>query len=133
MEKMTNKQALENAIKYIDNELEHLTIGEDVAIANETRDKLTTMLKALDRKNVAKKQTPKQAENECHKQKILDLLVGSNGMKCGEIGAAIDISGNQASALLSQLVKAEVVERFKGEKGATLFRLREVEKEGEGE
>lgn len=125
---MTNKQALTNAMNFLDDYAATIK-DEDILIEIEgTWNKLSAMAESLAKKTTSKKPTAKQQENECRKQQILDVLYSSSGlMKCGEIATAVGISGNQASALLSQLVKAEAVERSKGAKGVSLFSLRVAE------
>lgn len=125
--KMTNKQALYNAIKMLTDYSVSANIPDAQIVP--VIDKLTAMADALEKKSGAgRRPTPKQQENECRKQQILDTLrEASEPMRCSDIGAAVGISGNQASALLSQLIKAEVVERSKGAKGISLFSLRTAE------
>lgn len=127
--KMTNRDALDNAIVILSDLRANGTMSNvDAQIVELVIPKLTGMLDALDRKTASKKPTPKQQENECRKQNILDVLRdAAEPMRCADIGTAVGISGNQASALLSQLVKAEVVERSKGPKGVSLFSLRAAE------
>lgn len=128
MDKMTNKQALVNAMNFLDDYAATLNDTDTLVEIEGTWNKLSAMVDAMSKKAANKKPTVKQQENECIKQKILDALNGaSEPMTCKEVGAAVEISWNKASALLSQLVKAGAVERGKGEKNVSVFSLRVAE------
>ena len=64
-----------------------------------------------------KKPTKTQNENAQFKVKIVDFLTEEvDGMTATEIGSALVISCQKASAILSQMVKAEVVHKVKSGK-----------------
>lgn len=61
-----------------------------------------------------KKPTKTQRENEDLKVKILDMLAEEvDGMTATEIGSALAVTCQKASAILSQMVKAETVVKVK--------------------
>ncbi len=61
-----------------------------------------------------KKPTKTQRENEDLKVKILDMLTDEvDGMTATEIGSALAVTCQKASAILSQMVKAETVVKVK--------------------
>ena len=61
-----------------------------------------------------KKPTKTQRENEDLKVKILDMLTEeTDGMTATEVGSALAVTCQKASAILSQMVKAETVVKVK--------------------
>ena len=83
----------------------------------ETIERLNALKEQLAKRNSSgalKKPTKTQRENEEFKTKIVGLLTEEvDGMTATEIGSALAISCQKASAILSQMVKAEVVAKEK--------------------
>lgn len=83
----------------------------------ETIERLEALKAQLAKRNsgsALKKPTKTQRENEEYKTKIVGLLTEEvDGMTATEIGSALAISCQKASAILSQMVKAEVVAKVK--------------------
>lgn len=117
MEKLTYVNAINYALKSINGE--SLTEAEKVAVA----EKLIALGQSLEKRNASKsgKPTKKQAENGNIKTQILSVLT-AEGQKCGEIAEKVGISGQKCSALLTQLVNTEQVEKYT-EKRVTYFRI----------
>ena len=116
-EKMTNKKALEFAIK---------AIGNDNP---EVVEKLQKMVAQLEKKNAApRKKTAQQVKNEEVKVEILNFLAGNEGTgftvseMLKKIPALEGDSNQHASALVRQLVLDKTVERYT-EKRRTYFRI----------
>lgn len=116
-EKMTNKKALEFAIK---------AIGNDNP---EVVEKLQKMVAQLEKKNAApRKKTAQQVKNEEVKTEILNFLEDNEGTgftvsdMLKEIPVLAGDSNQHASALVRQLVQANKVERYT-EKRRTYFRF----------
>lgn len=129
MTKMTYVQAID----YIINHGESVCGQEDETFA-EACDKLEALKATLVKRNSAeKKPTKTQKENEGIKSAILDTLT-EEGQQCKEIAKVIGITGQKCSALLTQLVKANLAEKY-AEKGVTYFKVADgyvkVEVEGE--
>ena len=103
MKNMTYAQAIDNAIA-----------GN---MTDETIERLTALKEQLAKRNSSgalKKPTKTQRENEEYKTKIVGLLTEEvDGMTATEIGSALAVSCQKASAILSQMVKAEVVRKVK--------------------
>ena len=107
MMKMTYAQALEVAIN---------------AVADNTEGaaKLTALIARIEKKSSAdRKPTKAQAENEALKNEIVEWLDAPH--TATEVADAFGISVNKSTALLTALVKAQVVERVV-EKRKALFR-----------
>jgi len=106
MKNMTYAQAIDNAIA-----------GN---MTDETIERLTALKEQLAKRNSSgalKKPTKTQRENEEYKTKIVGLLTEEvDGMTATEIGSALAVSCQKASAILSQMVKAEVVRKEKNGK-----------------
>ena len=103
MKNMTYTQAIDNALA-----------GN---MTDETIERLEALKAQLAKRNSSgalKKPTKTQRENEEYKTKIVDMLTEEvDGMTATEIGSALAISCQKASAILSQMVKAEVVAKVK--------------------
>lgn len=117
IEKMTNKKALEFAIKAIGN--------DNPAVA----EKLQKMVAQLDKKNAApRKKTAQQVKNEEIKAEIADFLSNNEGTgftvsdMLKAIPALEGDSNQHVSALVRQLVLDKTVERY-SEKRRTYFRI----------
>ena len=67
--------------------------------------------------------TKTQKENIEIKERILNVLAEFNGVSASAVAGALDISVAKASALLTQLVKEEKVERVKSGRNIT-FNIR---------
>ena len=119
--KMTYTTAIENAITAI-TKLDCSTFNRD-----ETVEKLTALKEQLVKRNASKstKPTKTQRENIEVKAQIKEFLTHTlQGVKCGDVATELGISGQKASALLSQMVTAgEVVKRM--DKRTALFLLPE--------
>lgn len=96
-------------------------------LSTEVKDKLTALKEQLVKRNTSKsnKPTKTQRENAEIKAQIKDFLTHTlQGVKCGDVATELGISGQKASALLSQMVTAgEVVKRM--DKRTALFLLPE--------
>lgn len=96
-------------------------------LSTEVKDKLTALKEQLMKRNASKsdKPTKTQKENAEIKARIHEFLTHTlQGVKCGDVATACGISGQKASALLSQMVTAgEVVKRM--DKRTALFLLPE--------
>ena len=57
------------------------------------------------------KPTKKQTENLAIKEAIKDMLANADGMTATEVATAVNVSPAKATALLTQLVKAEEIKR----------------------
>ena len=57
------------------------------------------------------KPTKKQTENLAIKEAIKDMLANAEGMTATEVATAVNVSPAKATALLTQLVKAEEIKR----------------------
>ena len=83
----------------------------------ETIERLEALKAQLAKRNSSgalKKPTKTQRENEEFKVKIVDMLKEeADGMTATEVGSALAVSCQKASAILSQMVKAEVVAKVK--------------------
>lgn len=96
-------------------------------LSDEIKEKLTALKEQLVKRNTAKsdKPTKTQRENAEIKARIHEFLTHTlQGVKCGDVATELGISGQKASALLSQMVTAgEVVKRM--DKRTALFLLPE--------
>jgi len=64
--------------------------------------------------------TPDQVENERIKAAIASVLADSDaGMRAGEVGAAIGISNQKTTSLLTQMAKAGIAQRVENGKVVT--------------
>ena len=118
MEKLTYVNAINFALRAINGE--SLSETEKVAVA----EKLIALGQSLEKRNASKsgKPTKTQKENSQIKDSIAGLLQNAPApMRCGDIATALGISGQKASALLTQMVKAGEVVKSEGEKRVTLF------------
>jgi predicted transcriptional regulator len=109
--KMTYTEALTNAINFLN---ENIQYGDDFAEVVERLNALKEQLAKRNSSGSLKKPTKTQRENEEFKVKIVDMLKEDvDGMTATEIGSALAVSCQKASAILSQMVKAEVVRKVK--------------------
>ena len=124
--KMTYTDALNTAIDLVD-AIKDGVAYDPVTDLSAVVEKLTALKEQLVKRNSTKsnKPTKTQRENEGVKVDIVDILTNSDGMRCGEIAKALNISGQKCSALLKQLKDAGKVVTREGEKRVTLFALAE--------
>ncbi len=107
MEKMTYVDALNVA----------LAVVTDEAV----KEKLEALKVQLEkRKSATRKPSKAQVANEAVKNEILAQLT-NEGKQCKDIAEAVGISGQKCSALLTQLVNAEAVQKYT-EKRVTYFK-----------
>lgn len=113
---------MKNIYSYVDALNEVLST---CTLSDQCEDKLIALRDQITKRNATKsdKPTKTQRENEGVKQAILSFLNLNASARCGDIATACGISGQKASALLTQLVKAGTVAKFEGEKRVTLFKL----------
>ena len=99
MANMTYVEAINYAIENIDN--------IDVI------EKLSTLRESIEKRNARKSTglTKTQKENIEIKNAIVEALAESDGMTATEVANAVNISLAKATALLTQLVKADSVKR----------------------
>ena len=89
----------------------------DYAIANiddiEVIQKLSALRESIEKRNARKSTglTKTQKENLEIKNAIVEALAESDGMTATEVAQAVNISLAKATALLTQLVKADSVKR----------------------
>ena len=111
--KMTYAQAIDFTLQVL-NENQFEGIEAEKAMAMEKLEALKEQLAKRNSSGALKKPTKTQRENEEFKVKIVDMLTEEvDGMTATEIGSALAISCQKASAILSQMVKAEVVAKVK--------------------
>lgn len=96
---------------------EAINLAIEGNLNDEAIERLNALKAQLAKRNSSgalKKPTKTQRENEEFKVKIVDMLTEeADGMTATEIGSALAISCQKASAILSQMVKAEVVAKVK--------------------
>ena len=115
--KLTNKQALEQAIGLAEN-------AGNVELA----EKLGMMLKTLENKSSSKKPTKKQIENQAYKDDILEFLQCNedNRYTITEILKGVescnDFSNQKVTSLVKGLVAVGLVERIE-DKNRSYFKL----------
>ena len=86
---------------------------ENIKDNDEVVEKLTALRDSLVKRNARKSEglTKTQKENLEFKNAIVDALAESEGMTATEVANAVGISLAKATALLTQLVKADSVKR----------------------
>jgi len=117
MEKLTYVSAINFALRALNGE--ELTQSDKIAVA----DKLIALGQSLEKRNASKsgKPTKTQRENAEVKGQI-EAVLTADGQKCGDIANAVGISGQKCSALLTQMVKDGIAEKYT-EKRVTYFRI----------
>lgn len=117
MEKLTYVNAINFALRALNGE--ELTQSDKIAVA----DKLIALGQSLEKRNASKsgKPTKTQKENAEVKDQI-EAVLTAEGQKCGEIAEKVGISGQKCSALLTQMVKDGIAEKYT-EKRVTYFRI----------
>lgn len=110
--KMTYVQALDNAIA--------ITAGE-------THERLIALRESLIRRNSHRSDKPTKAQvaNETLKGEIFTFVRENAPVRAGEVANYFGISGQKATALLGQLVKADELVKF-SEKQVTYFKVANV-------
>lgn len=111
MTKMTYVEALAIAINAI----------EDI----EAVERLEALKAQLEKRNASRGQTKVQKANEGLKAEILAFVGEAGTVRAGDVATHFGVSGQKASALLNQLVKAEALEKFT-EKKVTFFKVAEA-------
>ena len=111
MTKMTYAEALAIAINAL----------EDV----EAVERLEALKAQLEKRNTSRGQTKAQKANEGLKTEILAFVGEAGAVRAGDVATHFGVSGQKASALLNQLVKAEALEKF-AEKKVTFFKVAEA-------
>lgn len=111
MTKMTYVEALAIAINAL----------EDV----EAVERLEALKAQLEKRNASRGQTKAQKANEGLKAEILAFVGEAGAVRAGDVATHFGVSGQKASALLNQLVKAEALEKF-AEKKVTFFKVAEA-------
>lgn len=93
-------------------------------LTDEVVEKLTALKASLEKRNSRKstKPTKAQRENENVKSDILAVLADGEGHQCKAIASELGFSGQKISALLKQLVDAELVEKYT-DKRVTYFKV----------
>ena len=96
---------------------EAINLAIEGNLNEETVERLEALKAQLAKRNSSgalKKPTKTQRENEDLKVKILDMLAEeTDGMTATEVGSALAVTCQKASAILSQMVKAETVVKVK--------------------
>ncbi len=96
---------------------EAINLAIEGKLNDEAIERLNALKAQLAKRNSSgalKKPTKTQNENEQFKVKIVDFLTEEvDGMTATEIGSALGVSCQRASAILSQMVKAEMVAKVK--------------------
>lgn len=109
--KMTYMEALTDAINFLN---ENIQYGDNFGEVVERLETLKGQLAKRNSSGALKKPTKTQNENEQFKVKIVDFLTEEvDGMTATEVGQSLGVSCQRASAILSQMVKAEVVTKVK--------------------
>ena len=96
-------------------------------LTEEVVEKLEALKVSLAKRNAHKSDKPTKAQvaNEGVKDAIMEFLADGEAHQCKAVAEALGISPQKASALLSQLVKAEKVEKF-AEKRVSFFKAVEA-------
>lgn len=107
MTNMTYVNAIDFAIENLDNA--------------EVVEKLSALKESLIKRNSKKSNsmTKTQKENVEIKERIVEVLSESDGLTATDVALTLGVSVAKATALLTQLVKAEVVKRNKDKKVVT--------------
>lgn len=124
MTKMTYVSAIDFVLQLM-NENMFEGVEDEKAVAMERLEALKAQLEK--RNNGKRKPTKTQKENEALKAEVVEFLHHTlQGMQCKDIASQFEVSGQKMSALLTQLVKAEVVEKY-AEKRVTYFKAVDVD------
>ena len=101
--------------------IEALNVALEVVENAEVVEKLEALKAQLEKRNASKGQTK---ANEGLKAEILAFVGEAGAVRAGDVATQFGISGQKASALLNQLVKAEALVKF-AEKKVTFFKAAE--------
>jgi len=99
-------------------------LGVDCTTCKDAVEVLTSIRDTITKANSRKsdKPTKTQVENAGIKAELLTHIT-ADGVRCGDLAAAVGISGQKASALLSQMVHEGTCRKVEGAKRVTLFAL----------
>lgn len=96
---------------------EAINLAIEGNLNDEAIERLNALKAQLAKRNSSgalKKPTKTQNENEQFKVKIIDFLTEEvDGMTATEVGSALGVTCQRASAILNQMVKAEAVAKVK--------------------
>lgn len=111
--KMTYVQAIDFALQIL-NENQFVGVEEEKVMAIEKLEALKVQHEKRNSSSALKKPTKTQRENEEYKKMILNMLAEEvDGMTATDVGSALAVTCQKASAILSQMVKAETVAKVK--------------------
>lgn len=105
--------------------VEALAIAINALEDAEAVEKLEALKAQMEKRNASKGQTKAQKANEGLKAEILAFVSEAGTVRAGDVATHFGVSGQKASALLNQLVKAEALEKF-AEKKVTFFKVAEA-------
>ena len=105
--------------------VEALVIAINALEDAEAVEKLEALKAQLEKRNASRGQTKAQKANEGLKAEILAFVGEAGTVRAGDVATHFGVSGQKASALLNQLVKAEALEKF-AEKKVTFFKVAEA-------
>lgn len=105
--------------------VEALAIAINALEDAEAVEKLEALKAQLEKRNASRGQTKAQKANEGLKAEILAFVGEAGTVRAGDVATHFGVSGQKASALLNQLVKAEALEKF-AEKKVTFFKVAEA-------
>ena len=105
--------------------VEALAIAINALEDAEAVEKLEALKAQLEKRNASRGQTKAQKANEGLKAEILAFVGEAGTVRAGDVATHFGVSGQKASALLNQLVKAEALEKFV-EKRVTFFKVAEA-------
>jgi predicted HTH transcriptional regulator len=105
--------------------VEALAIAINALEDAEAVEKLEALKAQLEKRNASRGQTKTQKANEGLKAEILAFVGEAGAVRAGNVATHFGVSGQKASALLNQLVKAEALEKF-AEKKVTFFKVAEA-------
>ena len=105
--------------------VEALAIAINALEDAEAVEKLEALKAQLEKRNASRGQTKAQKANEGLKAEILAFVGEAGAVRAGDVATHFGVSGQKASALLNQLVKAEALEKF-AEKKVTFFKVAEA-------
>ena len=105
--------------------VEALAIAINALEDAEAVEKLEALKAQLEKRNASRGQTKAQKANEGLKAEILAFVGEAGTVRAGDVATHFGVSGQKASALLNQLVKAEALEKF-AEKKVTFFKVTEA-------
>jgi len=105
--------------------VEALAIAINALEDAEAVERLEALKAQLEKRNASRGQTKAQKANEGLKTEILAFVGETGAVRAGDVATHFGVSGQKASALLNQLVKAEALEKS-AEKKVTFFKVAEA-------